>query len=156
MALSRDLILQASDIETQTVPVPEWDGEVIIRGLTGEELDAYQASRRQVINAGTKDQQLVLIQDNARANLLVKCIVDADGTRVFTDRDAGLLGMKNGKVLDRLFDVAAELSGLNDEEQEEMEGNSETPTADGDSSSPSLETSDAPEPSSSEGSAPES
>ncbi|MFD7793641.1 phage tail assembly chaperone [Streptomyces sp. NPDC059759] len=156
MALSRDSILQAADVKTETVPVPEWGGDVILRGLTGEEMDAYQASRRQIRNAGTKDQEIVLIQDNARANLLVKCIVDETGTRVFTDRDAGLLGAKNGKILDKLFDVASALSGLNDEEQEEMEGNSETPSEDGDSSSPSPEPSDAPSPSSFEGSAAES
>ncbi|MET9086168.1 phage tail assembly chaperone [Streptomyces sp. NPDC004237] len=154
MALNRDSILKASDIKTETVPVPEWDGDVILRGLTGEELDAYQASRRQVRNAGTKQQELVLIQDNARASLLVKCIIDESGERVFTDQDAGLLGMKNGKVLDKLFDVASALSGLSDDEQEEMEGNSETPTPDGVSSSSSPEPSAAPAPSSSEASAP--
>lgn len=156
MALNRESILQASDIKTETVPVPEWGGDVILRGLTGEELDAYQASRRQVRNAGTKQQELVIIQDNARANLLVKCIVDEAGQRVFTDQDAGLLGMKNGKVLDRLFDVAAALSGLSEDEEEEMEGNSETPSPDDDSSSSSPGPSDAPEPSSSAASAPES
>ncbi|MGW1961832.1 phage tail assembly chaperone [Streptomyces sp. NPDC001935] len=156
MALSRDLILEASDIQTETVPVPEWGGDVILRGLTGEELDDYQASRRQIRNAGTKDQEVIIIQANARASLLVKCIVDESGTRVFGDRDAGLLGMKNGKVLDRLYDKASALSGLSDEEQEEMEGNSETPSPDGDSNSSSPEPSDGPEPSSSGPSAPES
>ncbi|MEU4168859.1 phage tail assembly chaperone [Streptomyces sp. NPDC026665] len=156
MALSRDSILEASDIQTETVPVPEWGGDIILRGLTGEELDAYQASRRQIRNAGTKEQEVVFVQDNARATLLVKCIVDEDGNRVFTDRDAGLLGMKNGKVLDRLFDIASSLSGLSEEDQEEMEGNSETPDRDGDSSSSSPEPSAEPEPSSSEVSVPAS
>ncbi|MFF3884024.1 phage tail assembly chaperone [Streptomyces sp. NPDC001914] len=156
MALSRDSILEASDVQTETVPVPEWGGDIILRGLTGEELDAYQASRRQIRNAGTKEQEVVFVQDNARATLLVKCIVDEAGNRVFTDRDAGLLGMKNGKVLDRLFEVASSLSGLSDEDQEEMEGNSETPDRDGDSSSSSPEPSAEPEPSSSEVSAPAS
>jgi hypothetical protein len=156
MALSRDAILAADDIQTEKVPVPEWGDEVIIRGLTGEELDAYQASRRQIRNLGTPQQEMVLIQDNARATLLVKCLVDEHGDRIFTDKDAGLLGMKNGKVLDRLYDVATRLSGLSEEEQEAMEGNSATPTPDGVSSSSSPAPSDAPEPNSSEGSVPES
>jgi hypothetical protein len=156
MALSRDSILEASDIQTETVPVPQWGGDVILRGLTGEELDAYQASRRQIRNAGTPQQEVLIIQDNARAQLLVKCIVDETGTRVFTDRDAGLLGMKNGKILDKLYDVAAALSGLSEEDQAAMEGNSETPNPDGDSSSSSPEPSAELEPSSSEVSAPAS
>lgn len=153
MALSRDAILGINDIQTDKVFVPEWGDDVIIRGLTGEERDAYEGSRRQIRNLGTPQQEMVLIQDNMRANLLVKCIVDENGERLFTDRDAGLLGMKNGRVLDRLFDVAARLSGLNDEEQEKLEGNSETGDA---STSSSPETSDAPSLSSSDGSAPES
>lgn len=154
MALSRDGILAVSDLTTETVPVPEWGGEVIIRGLTGDELDAYQASRRQFRNAGTPQQELIYVQDNARASLLAKCLVDEDGERLFTDQDAGELGQKNGKVLDRLYDVAARLSGLSGEEQEAMEGNSATPAPDGVSSSSSPEPSDAPEPNSSDASAP--
>jgi hypothetical protein len=156
MALSRSGILAADDIETEKVPVPEWGDDVIIRGLTGEELDAYQASRRQFRNAGTPQQELIFVQDNARASLLVKCLVDEHGERLFTDQDAGDLGMKNGKILDKLYDVAARLSGLSSEEQEVLEGNSGTPTPDGDSSSSSPEPSAAPEPSSSGESAPTS
>jgi hypothetical protein len=156
MALSRDGILAAVDIETEKVPVPEWHDDVIIRGLTGEERDAYEGSRRQIRNFGTPQQEAILVQDNMRANLLVKCIVDEAGNRIFTDKDAGLLGMKNGKVLDRLFDIAARLSGLNDEEAEAIEGNSEPPTEDGGSTSSSPEPSDTPSPSFLDASAPES
>lgn len=154
MALSRDAILAVDDVQTEKVTVPEWGDDVIIRGLTGEELDDYQASRRQIRNAGTAQAEVVFIQTNARAGLLVKCLVDESGQRIFTDQDAGLLGMKNGKVLDRLYDIAARLSGLSEEEQEAMEGNSETPAADGASSSSSPEPSAAPEQSSYDASPP--
>jgi hypothetical protein len=154
MALSRDAILGVNDLQIEKVFVPEWGDEVIIRGLTGEERDAYEGSRRQIRNAGTPQAEMVFVQDNMRANLLVKCIVDENGERLFTDRDAGLLGMKNGKVLDRLFDVASALSGMSDEEAEKIEGNSETASDASTSSSP--ETSDAPSPSSYDASAPES
>ena len=98
MALSRDAILGVNDLQVEKVFVPEWGDEVIIRGLTGEELDAYQGSRRQIRNAGTPQAEVVFIQDNARAGLLVKCIVDENGDRIFTDQDAGLLGMNVGGV----------------------------------------------------------
>ena len=156
MALSRDAILAVDDIQTEKVFIKEWGDDVIVRGLTGEELDDYQASRRQIRNAGTPQAEVVFIQTNARAGLLVKCLVDENGERIFTDQDAGLLGMKNGRILDRLYDVAARLSGLSEEEQEAMEGNSETPPPDGVSSSSSPEPSAAPEPSYSDASAPES
>lgn len=140
MSLSRDDILGAADILFETVPVPEWKGDVILRGLTGEERDAWEASRRQIRNLGTKQQEIVPNSDNARASLLVKCIVDESGERRFTDRDAPALGAKSGRVLDRLWDVAARLSGITEEEEEELAGNSEAPTS-GASASPSPETS---------------
>jgi hypothetical protein len=153
MPLSRDGILGAVDIQVEKVDVPEWGGDVLIRGLTGEERDAYESSLRQIRNAGTPQQELVIVQLNARANLLVKCLVDENGDRVFTDRDAPALGAKNGRVIDRLYDVATRLSGLSDEAAEEIEGNSEAVPSDGSTSS-SPESSDAPSPSSYDGSAP--
>jgi hypothetical protein len=152
MALSRDGILGADDIQVEKVDVPEWDGTVLIRGLTGEERDAYESSLRQIRNAGTPQQELVIVQLNARANLLVKCLVDESGERVFTDRDAPALGAKNGRIIDRLYDVATRLSGLSDEAAQEIEGNSDGASEGSTSSSP--ESSDAPSPSSYDVSAP--
>lgn len=145
MALSRDGILGAADIKTEKVPVPEWGGEVIIRGLTGEELDNFQGSVRQFRpSLDGKGMEAVLVQDNMRAKLLVKCIVDEAGERLFTDQDASALGAKNGAVIDRLYDVASALSGLSEAEKEELEGNSGTASEDAASSSPSPEISDTP------------
>jgi len=42
--LTRDQILQAQDIARETVSVPEWGGSVLVRGLTGQERDAYEAT----------------------------------------------------------------------------------------------------------------
>lgn len=128
MSLSRDAILGADDLKTETVDVPAWGGKVTLRGLTGEERDAWEASRRQIRNLGTPQQEVVLISDNARANLLVKCIVGEDGKRLFADRDAPALGKKSGKILDQLYDVAAALSGITEDTEEEIEGNSEAPS----------------------------
>jgi hypothetical protein len=144
MALSRDGILGAVDVQVEKVFVPEWNDDVLVRGLTGEERDAYEGSRRQIRDAGKPTQELVLIQDNARAALLVKCLVDENGERLFTDRDAPALGQKNGKALDRLYDVATRLSGMSDEEAEAIEGNSDGATAPDASTSSSPESSDAP------------
>ncbi|MFF2383772.1 hypothetical protein [Streptomyces sp. NPDC058108] len=145
MALSRDAILGAVDVQTEKVPVKEWGDDVIVRGLTGEELDAYQASIRQLRpRLDGKGMEPVMIHDNMRAKLLVKCLVDEAGERLFTDKDVAALGAKNGKVLDRLYDVAAALSGLSEEEQEEMEGNSDPAESAGSTSSSPDESSTAP------------
>ncbi|SMF86131.1 phage tail assembly chaperone [Streptomyces sp. Amel2xC10] len=155
MALSADAILGAEDTQTKPVDVPAWGGVVLVRGLTGIERDAYEASIQQIRPKPDGSKEVVLVRDNARAKLLVKCLVDEQGNRLFKDTDAPALGKKNGAILDRLYDVAAELSGMGDANEREIEGNSEAGQT-GDSSSSSPETSDAPSASSSDGSAPES
>lgn len=142
MALSRDAILGAVDVQTEKVFVKEWGDDVIVRGLTGDELDAFQGSIRQFRpSLDGKGMEPVLVQEGMRAKLLVKCLVDEAGERLFTDKDASALGAKNGSVIDRLYDVASRLSGLSEEAQAELEGNSETATDGGSSSSSSPETS---------------
>lgn len=119
-------ILAVQDAVQETVAVPEWGGDVIIRGMTGTERDAFEALVRP---GGTLDLR------NYRSRLLVRVLVNESGTRIFTDAQASELGKRSAAVIDRLYDVAARLSGLSDAAQEEMEGNSEEPTEDGAASS---------------------
>ena len=161
MALNRAAILAAKDIPSEPVDVPEWadpetgDCTVYVRGLTGDELDDFQGSIRQFRRSfDGKGMEPVLVQQGMHAKLLVKCLVDEAGERLFEDSDAAALGAKAGAVVDRLYDIASRLSGLSEEEKEEMEGNSDAPTAPGASTSPSPETSDAPSQSSYDESAP--
>lgn len=143
MSLSSSQILEADDTQTKPVDVPEWGGEVLVRGLTGMERDAYEAGIQQIRPKPDGSREVVFVRDNARAKLLVKCLVDESGNRLFKDTDAPALGRKNGAVIDRLYDVAAELSGMGDATEKEIEGNSEAAQS-GDSSSSSPETSDEP------------
>jgi hypothetical protein len=128
MALDREAILGVSDIKTIEVPVPEWGGSVFIKGLTGAQRDEFEASNRR-----NGEQNLT----NIRARFLVRCIVNEAGTRIFADQDAAALGKKSSAAIDRLWDVATDLSGSSAKAQEEMEGNSETDGMEGGSGSPS-------------------
>lgn len=127
--LNRDQILQAQDIKTQTVPVPEWGGDVIVKGLTGTERDAYEASC-----VDTQDGKNVPKLQNIRAKLVSLTLVDEQGKRLFTSADLEALGRKSGDVLDRLFDVARELSGLTKQAMEKARGNSEPGQSEGSAS----------------------
>ena len=119
MPLTRDQILQAKDIQTEEVPVPEWGGAVLVRGLTGEERDGYEAS---IMSLRGTDAQLNL--RNARAKLVVKSVVDADGARLFSDQDVAALSNKSAAALQRVFEVAQRLSGLTANDVEELTKNS--------------------------------
>jgi len=137
LTTAADILALPSDIVIEEVPVPEWNDSVLIRSMSGAERDAFEMANRK---KGQTDLR------NYRARYLVRCIVNENGTKIFTDAQAAELGKRSSKVIDRLYAVAAKLSGMDDESEAEVEGNSEeetTPeTADGsDSPSSSPETS---------------
>lgn len=113
--LSRDAILAVPDVKTEELYVPEWGGVVRVRGLSGKERDAYEMS----ITVGRGRNQEINAR-NARAKLVVRCVVDADGNRLFGDADVAALGEKSAAALQRVFDCCRRLSGLSDEDLEEM------------------------------------
>ena len=112
--LGRDAILGADDLAYDTVPVPEWGGNVRIRALTGTERDRFEA---EVAGNGKR-----LKLDNVRAKFVARCIVDAKDNQVFGTADVAALGRKNAAVLNRVFEACQKLSGLTDEDVDELLG----------------------------------
>jgi hypothetical protein len=117
--LSRAAILNADDLESENLEIPEWGGTVRVRALTGAERDAYEASMRQ-----QRGREFVANLANVRAKLVVRSVVDQAGDRIFTDQDANALGKKSAAALDRIFECAAKLSRLSDEDVDELAGKS--------------------------------
>jgi hypothetical protein len=111
--LSRDAILKAEDIRTEEVEVPEWGGSVLVKSLTGKQRDEFEASlveqrgRRAVANTA-----------NMRAKLVAWSCVDETGNRLFTNADIAELGDHSAAAVNRIYNVAARLSGLSDEDVE--------------------------------------
>jgi hypothetical protein len=118
MILSRAAILAASDIKTETVNVPEWGGAVLVRGMSGTERDAYEQS---ILVVNSKGRKVDLV--GARAKLVVRCIVDEAGHRLFEDGDAPALAAKSAAAIERVFDVASRLSGLSSTDVEDLAKN---------------------------------
>lgn len=124
--LTRDKVNQATDIEYEYVDVPEWGGTARVRGLTGTERDSYEASLVQVVQtSGRRGGGTTVLpkMENARARLVCMCLVDEEGNRLYADDQVGELAAKSGKALDRVFEVGSRLSGLSDEDMEELAGN---------------------------------
>lgn len=103
------------DLPTERVEVPELgsDNYVIVKGLTGAQRDAYE--KAMWITRGGKR----ILADNVRAKLIVKCLVDETGTRMYQDSDAEAVGKVRGDVLERIFDACRRVSGMSDEALEE-------------------------------------
>src|SRR5688572_23855812 len=105
--LGREQILATDDLPVEDVSVPEWGGEVRLRGLTGAELDEYQASL--VIQTAGGGQKANL--RNATAKLVARCAIDADGSPLFEAKDLLKLSSKSAVALSRLSAVAQRLNG---------------------------------------------
>jgi hypothetical protein len=121
-------ILAADDRPFEDIPVPEWGVKVRVRGLSGTERDAYEA-KAVAVRQGGKDIELRLA--DFRSKLVVKCLLDPDtDERIFGDNEVSALGAKSGAVIDRLFDLAHKLSGMDDDAPARAEGNSATDPSD--------------------------
>jgi len=115
--LNRTEILEANDIKTQEVPVPEWgeDAAVYVKGMTGAERDKFEGS---LITMRGKDKQMNMA--NIRAKLASMTICDEKGKRLFNENDVQALSQKSAAALQRVFAVAQRLSGISDEDVEEL------------------------------------
>jgi hypothetical protein len=116
--LGRDAIIDADDKQYEDVECPEWGGKVRVRGLSGTQRDAYEAS---LVQGNGADRKMNLA--NARAKMCVLAIVDADGRQVFTSEDVRALGRKSALPIERIFDVARRLSGMTQEDVDKLTEN---------------------------------
>ena len=118
-ALGRDDILKAVDLDLELVPVPEWGGDVWVRGMTGSERDAFEAGfafpDRKPGEVGKLDMR------DLRAKLCAKSICNEDGKLIFSESDVKALSQKSAAALQRVFKVAQRLSGIGDDDLEDME-----------------------------------
>lgn len=117
--LSRDQILSSSDLSHEMVSVPEWGGSVAVWTVTGDEISEWENSVSRRVGSGDK------IRDSRgiKSALLVLCLKDESGKRIFSDDDIEMLGGKSAKVINRLWDAATRMNGIGKETQEELEKN---------------------------------
>jgi hypothetical protein len=113
--LSRSDLLAACVLPRETVKIPELNGDVIVQGMSGAQRDAWEAS---LVEGRGKRRKMNTA--NIRAKLVAQCCVDGDGKRLFSDEDVEALGTARVDVLNRLFGVAQKLSGVSDEDVDEL------------------------------------
>lgn len=120
--LTKDEILGADDIKREEVLVPEWGNGVgvIVRGLMGAERDVFEES---ILDQNGKKTKVKM--RNARARLVAMSVVDEKGKLLFSMANVEALGQKNAAALDRIYEVASRLSGISDDDMEELVKNSD-------------------------------
>lgn len=113
--LTKERLLAATAVPEERVIIPELGCTAIVRGLTGDQRDDFEAGlvqgrgRRRDVN-----------MKNLRGKLVARTVVDESGQRLFTDAEAVQLGTVRADVLNRLFTAAQRLSGLSQEDVDEL------------------------------------
>lgn len=128
--LTKDEILSAPDTVTERVSVPQWGGDVLIRSMTADERDAFEA-----LTYESRGKDVKTNLRGIRARLLSFCIADEQGARLFEESDIAALGRKNAAALDRLWAVARRVNAMDQRDVDDLAGNSEPGRHDSDSSS---------------------
>jgi hypothetical protein len=124
--LTKEQILRVKDIETRTVNVPEWGGDVLVRSLSATERDYFES--KLVDQSGGKVRANL---QNIKARLASMAIADEDGNRVFTEQEIAILGTKSAAALNRISEAITDMSGISKKDMDELAGNSEAMTSEG-------------------------
>ena len=106
--LTRQDIVAAQDIETETVDVPEWNGAVIVRMMSGADRDQFEQSLTTVRADGRREANLT----NMRSKLVAMCLIDEEGRALFGPDEIDDLAKKSAAAIERVFIVAQRLNGL--------------------------------------------
>ena len=110
--LGRDQILQAQDLRSEEVSVPEWGGVIKIRELAAGERERI---------AG-----LVTAHDGRSREIMVALTaIDGDGNQLFSLGDVEELAKKGEAAIQRVAEVASRLSGIGKAAEARAEKNSD-------------------------------
>jgi hypothetical protein len=115
--LNRDQILQAQDLRSEEVSVPEWGGVIKVRELAAGERERI---------AG-----LVTAHDGRSREIMVALTaIDGDGNQLFSLDDIEELAKKGEAAIQRVAEVASRLSGIGKAAEAQAEKNSDPSRSD--------------------------
>ena len=127
--LNRNQILEAKDIKTKVIPVPEWGGDIMIKQLSAKEYNditmnmvnirkmaAKQLSKKKNSDENLEDAINELAIKNQKILLIIKSIVDENMKPLFTEADLELLYQKNTNVIDKIIAEIEEFNAVSTED----------------------------------------
>lgn len=97
--LTPDQIMGADDLKRETVPVPEWGGDVVLQALS---VRALNECNRKATVGGEVDSEKITVQ------MVIEGMVEPK----LTDDQAGQLAGKSAAVINRLGEIVLKLSGV--------------------------------------------
>ncbi len=126
--LNRNQILEAKDIQTKVIFVPEWQGEIMIKQLSAKEYNdifmnminirkmaAKQLSKKNA-DENLEDTINELAIKNQKILIIIKSVVDENMNPLFTEADIELLYQKNTNVINRVIEEIEEFNAVSSED----------------------------------------
>lgn len=117
--LGKSDILEAQDIKIELMDVPEWNGSIYVKTLTGAERDKLEAS---IMSFGNDGRPRGMKLDNMRAMVAVLGICDEKGDAIFTMKDITALSAKSSSALDRVVAKIQSLAAMSQLDIENLIG----------------------------------
>ena len=123
-----DIAAAGNKLVTETVPAPEWGGDLLVRMLSASERIAFyvrESERQKAAKAdGTVDTAYM-------ARFLVLCLCDQAGARLYADDQADWLNAlpSGGAVIERAYDVACRLNKMFRHEDQQLKNSAATLSA---------------------------
>ena len=128
--LTKEQILAADRKRTVDVTVKEWGGTVPLQELSASDRDMWENESFLMSSDGSGAK---FNPKHARARLVVRCIVDGQGRRMFSDDEVASIGSLSASTMQKLVNAARKLNAISDEDIKELEGNSGGGPSDADS-----------------------
>jgi len=123
-SLTAKAIFEADDIRIEPVEVPEWGGVVYIRTLTAADRDRMEAA---IANLDKQGKSRGARFDIIRSAIAAASLCDETGKAMFDSKDfqetIKKLGAKSAKAIGRISVAASKLSGIEEEDVEELAEN---------------------------------
>lgn len=117
--LSREILLAPTGPRFVEVEIPELNGRVRIKSMTAAERGRFEAFFQNATNGKTRAERLA----KAREMLVIACVVDENGNKLFTPEDAKALASQDVTILERICKAAQELSAIEDSDLEQLAKN---------------------------------
>lgn len=136
--LSKEQIFAADKKKSKDIPVKEWGGTVRLQELSAADRDLWEAESFITEPGDDGESQPRFNPKQARARLVVRCLVDENGKRMFSDDEVAAVGSLSASSVQKLFNTARTLNAISADDIEELEKNSgAAPSGDSSSSSAS-------------------
>lgn len=129
--LTKENIFKAEGAVKEWVDIPEWEGGLYVKVMSGEERDAFETAMFKTNDTNNFTRNF----DNMRARLIAFTAIDENEKQIFDpilkydvqDKlygDVAELGKKSSIILDRIYVVAQRLNKLRKEDVEDLTKNS--------------------------------